>query len=92
MFFKKKTVVYLSSDESDYYEAKKLLDHEMVRYYEFVAEEMPVCGCGARINPARLNNHHDVMVYRLSVLAEDVQKALEILLGKVKFAVTEENR
>ncbi len=88
MFLKKKTAVYLSSDESDYNLAKEILDKEHIRYYEFVSEEMPVLGCGARINPARFDNHIERMIFRLSVVPEDVESAVSVLQGNVKFVLT----
>ena len=87
MFFKKKTAVYLSSDEADFNLAKEILEKEQIRYYEYAAEEMPVAGCGARINPARLNKHLNLMTFRLSVVPEDVEKAIHALQSKVKFIV-----
>lgn len=87
MFFKKKTAVYLSSDEADFNLAKEILKKEQIRYYEYAAEEMPVAGCGARINPARLNKHLNLMTFRLSVVPEDVENALQTLQGKVKFVL-----
>ncbi len=87
MFFKKKTAVYLSSDEADFNLAKEILKKEQIRYYEYAAEEMPVAGCGARINPARLNKDLNLMTFRLSVVPEDVENALQTLQGKVKFVL-----
>ena len=87
MFLKKKTAVYLSADETDYNLAKEILEKEHIKYYEFASEEMPVVGCGARINPARVNNHLDLMIYRLSVAPEDVEKAITVLQGNVKFVL-----
>jgi hypothetical protein len=87
MFFKKKTAVYLSSDEADFKLAKEILKKEQILYYEYAAEEMPVAGCGARINPARLNNPVERMVFRLSVVSEDVEKAVNVLQGKVKYVI-----
>ena len=87
MFLKKKTAVYLSTDESDFNLAKEILDKEHIKYYEFASEEMPVAGCGARINPARLNNPLDLTIYRLSVAEEDVEKAITVLQGNVKFVL-----
>ena len=87
MFLEKKTAVYLSTDETDYNLAKEILEKEHIKYYEFASEEMPVVGCGARINPARVNNHLDLMIYRLSVAPEDVEKAITVLQGNVKFVL-----
>lgn len=87
MFFKKKTAVYLSSDEADFNLAKEILKKKQIRYYEYAAEEMPVAGCGARINPARLNKQLNLMTFRLSVGPEDVENALQTLQGKVKFVL-----
>ncbi|WP_031492945.1 hypothetical protein [Succinivibrio dextrinosolvens] len=88
MFLTKKTAIYLSSDESDYNLAKEILEKEHIKYYEFASEEMPVVGCGARINPARVNNHLDLMIFRLSVAPEDVEKAITVLQGNVRFVLT----
>ena len=87
MFLKKKTAVYLSTDETDYNLAKEILEKEHIKYYEFASEEMPVVGCGARINPARVNNHLDLMIYRLSVAPEDVEKAITVQQANVKFVL-----
>ena len=87
MLFSKKTVVYLSSDETDYNLAKSLLEKEKILFYEFVSEEMPVCGCGARINPARLGKQNDLMIYRLSVNSEEAEKAVTVLQGNVKYVL-----
>ena len=73
MFFKKKTAVYQSSDEDDFNLAKSLLEKEQIRYYEYAAEEMPVAGCGARIHPARLGKHVNLMTFRISVASENIE-------------------
>ncbi|MBP5243097.1 MAG: hypothetical protein J6Z28_00055 [Succinivibrio sp.] len=88
MFLKKKTAVYLSSDEADFNIAKDILEKDHIRYYEYVAEEVPLVCCGAGINPARFNNHIEKMIYRLSVVPEDVDKAVSVLQGNVKFVLT----
>ncbi len=84
MFFKKKTVVYLSYDEADFEKAKSLLIDAKIKFYEYQAEEMPVVCCGAGLDPRKLNSDgKQRLVYRISVATEDEQKALGLLKGQV---------
>ncbi len=49
----KKTLVYRSKDKDDWDKAKKLLEEADIVYFPFAAQESPIPGCGAKVNPCR---------------------------------------
>ena len=46
-----KTLVYRSKDKDDWDKAKKLLEEADITYFPFAAQESPIPGCGAKVEP-----------------------------------------
>ncbi len=80
-----KCVVYRSRDKDDWEKAKRLLEEAGIEHYPFAAEEVPVAGCGAKINPGRFINKGKISscIYRIEVSSSNQEKAENILSGKV---------
>jgi hypothetical protein len=81
----KKTLVYRSKDKGDWDKAKKLLEEADIVYFPFAAQESPIPGCGAKVDPRRFLNKNPVpsTIYRIEVLMENRERAGSILEGKV---------
>ncbi len=82
----KKTLVYRSKDRADWEKAKALLEEAGIIHDPFAAEEAPIAGCGAKIDPRRFMNKGKVpsVIYRIEVSFEDKEKADNILRGRVQ--------
>ncbi len=81
----KKTLVYRSKDKDDWDKAKKLLEEADIAYFPFAAQESPIPGCGAKVDPRRFLNRNPVpsTIYRIEVSVENKERAGSILEGKV---------
>ena len=82
----KKTIIYRSKDSEDWEKAKALLESAGIAYSSFAAEEAPMAGCGAKIDPRRFMNPNQVpsTVYRIEVALDQKEKANSVLLGRVQ--------
>ena len=82
-----KAIVYRSKDESDWNEAQRLLTEAGVGFSPIVTEEVPVGGCGCKIDPRKYAGEEkkDVpkLIYRIEVANEDEKTAAGVLEGKV---------
>jgi|GEM_PF-1027627 len=87
MFGNKKTVVYRSKDQEDWIEAKRLLEEAGIDFTHAATEEVPVSGCGAKLDPRKFANSEKKevpkTVYRIEVVNADKDCAAEVLDGKV---------
>ena len=81
----KKTLVYRSKDKDDWDNAKKLLEEADIACFPFAAQESPIPGCGAKVDPRRFLNKNPVpsTIYRIEVLMENTERADSMLEGKV---------
>ena len=86
MFPWQKIIVYRSKDRADWEEAKRLLEESGIGNYPLAADETPVAGCGAKIDPRKFLNEKSVptTVYSIEVAKEDRERAEKILDGKVQ--------
>lgn len=81
----KKVLVYRSKNEEDWAKARALLQEAGMECFPFAAEEPPVPGCGAKIDPRKFLNRKPVptTIYQIEVTAENKEKAETALAGKV---------
>ena len=81
----RKELVYRSKDRADWEKAKELLAGAGVESFPFVAEEPPVPGCGAKIDPRKFMNPNPVptTLYTIEVAREDAGRARAVLAGQV---------
>lgn len=81
----KKTLVYRSKDEKDWEKAKDLLAEAGIEAFPFAAQESPIPGCGAKVDPRRFLNRNPVpsTIYRIEVAVENKERAGSVLDGKV---------
>ena len=81
----KKALVYRSKDQEDWTRAKDLLREAGMECFPFAAEEPPVPGCGAKIDPRKFLNKKPVptTIYQIEVTVEDKKRAEAALAGKV---------
>ena len=87
MFGNKKTAVYRSKDQEDWIEAKRLLEEAGIDFTHAATEEVPVSGCGTKLDPRKFANSEKKevpkTVYRIEVVNADKDRAAEVLDGKV---------
>ena len=83
----KKSVVYRSKQEDDWKVAQDLLKEAGIEFKEIATEEVPVGGCGCKIDPRRFADgapkEISKRVYRIEVAEADKEKADAALEGKV---------
>ena len=86
MFPWQKSIVYRSKNREDWEKAQSLLKDSGVLHYPLAAEEAPVAGCGAKIDPRRFLNEKRVpsKIYSIEVAKADKDAAEGILRGKVQ--------
>jgi len=85
---KGKSIVYRSKLEDDWNVAQKLLEEAGIEFKQVATEEVPVGGCGCKIDPRRFADGaaKDVpkRIYRIEVADADKERADAVLAGKVQ--------
>ena len=86
MFPWQRSLVYRSKDKADWDKAQSLLRGSGIGYYPLAADEPPVAGCGAKIDPRRFLHEKTIpsKLYSIEVAKADKDAAKEILKGKVQ--------
>ena len=81
-FFSRK-LVFESTDKELFEKAEKLLLKNAIRTFPYTREEMPLCGCGARINPEDLctDRGKTLFIFRLYVNSKDEERVLSLIKG-----------
>ncbi len=78
-----KSVVYRSRDKSDWMYARSLLEEQGIAHQTSEKEEIPVGGCGAKIQPGNFWGRSRGSIFSIEVASELKQQAERILQGKV---------
>ncbi len=84
--FQKKALVYNSKDEADWQNAQTLLTSAAIRFKAWHSEELPVGGCGSKIDVRKLGAKGPIPkeLYKIEVNAGEKEKAEAVLAGAVK--------
>lgn len=80
-----KALVYCSKDEEDWQKAKELLLDVGIEIDAWDGEELPVGGCGAKIDIRSFGRDVEIpkRVYKIKVSNDDKETAESALSGKV---------
>ena len=85
---RRKSVVYRSKLEDDWNVAQKLLEEAGIEFKQIATEEVPVGGCGCKIDPRRFADgaakNVPKRIYRIEVAEADKERADAVLAGKVQ--------
>lgn len=82
----KKSIVYRSKNKEDWEKAQALLNGAGIESWPFAAQESPIPGCGAKVDPRSFLNKNPVpdKVCRIEVALADQEKAHSVLDGQVQ--------
>ena len=81
----KKSLVYCSKDKEDWEKAKQILDESSVEYEAWHAEDVPMGGCGAKVDPRKFMNDKPYLstIYKIEVDNDTYNYASAVLRGRV---------
>lgn len=79
----RQSMVYRSRDKEDWMCARGLLEEQGIAHKPSEKEEMPMGGCGAKIQPGNFWGKSRGRIFCIEVALELKEKAERILQGKV---------
>lgn len=77
------STVYRSRDREDWMHARNLLESQGIEHTPSEREEIPVGGCGAKIQPGNFWGKSRGGIFSIEVAMEFKEKAERILKGRV---------
>lgn len=79
----RKSTIYRSRDKDDWMYARNLLEEEGIAHRTSEKDEIPVGGCGARIQPGNFWGRSRGRIFSIEVEPELKEQAERALQGKV---------